>query len=172
MVSRAGSFKRASFDRRFPWSASRSLTVRSCRWARQLATRDDRVADRWTARPTVHSMRHASPANARLAAYTAGGHSWRSPRAGSMALGDVLDDGCALAQAVAGADPHADPREPVTHVLVSKQRVDRSGQLPIGAAVCREPSAETELVDPLRVVVLVPEQWQHNHRLAEVQRLG
>ena len=38
--------------------------------------------------------------------------------------------------------------------------------------VGRQPHAEADLLDALRVVVLVPEERQHDHRLAEVDRLG
>jgi len=42
----------------------------------------------------------------------------------------------------------------------------------VGEPVGVQPDAESQLVHPLRVVVLVPEQRQRDHRLAEVQALG
>jgi len=56
--------------------------------------------------------------------------------------------------------------------VVVEQGRDRVGQLVGGASVGVESDAVPGLVDPLGVVVLVPEQRQHDHRLAEVHRLG
>ena len=50
--------------------------------------------------------------------------------------------------------------------------VDRGEQLLRRVAVGVEPHAEARLLDALGVVVLVPEQRQDDHRLAEVQALG
>ena len=55
---------------------------------------------------------------------------------------------------------------------VGQQPVDGAEQLVVGEVVGRQADAVAELVDPLRVVVLVPEQRQHDHRLAEVHGLG
>ena len=55
---------------------------------------------------------------------------------------------------------------------VVEQLVDRVRQLLVAEVVGRQPSPEPGLVDPLGVVDLVPEQRQHDHRLAVVERLG
>ena len=55
--------------------------------------------------------------------------------------------------------------------LVREQPVDRAEQLAVLELVGREPDAETRLVDPLRVVVLIPEERQRDHRLAEMEAL-
>jgi len=39
-------------------------------------------------------------------------------------------------------------------------------------AVGVEPAAESEFLHPLSIVVLIPEKRQHDHRLAEMERLG
>ena len=70
------------------------------------------------------------------------------------------------------ADHLAVRRHPGAQGGVGEQPVDGAEQLVVGEVVGVEPHAEAELVHPLRVVVLVPEQRQHDHRLAEVERLG
>ena len=52
---------------------------------------------------------------------------------------------------------------------VGQQRVDRARQLLVGEVVGRQPPAEPRLVHALGVVDLVPEQRQHDHRLAVVE---
>ena len=54
---------------------------------------------------------------------------------------------------------------------VGKQLVDRVGELLVAEVVGREASPEAGLVDPLGIVDLVPEERQHDHRLAVVERL-
>ena len=56
--------------------------------------------------------------------------------------------------------------------LVGQELVDGVGELLVAEAVGREAPAEAGLVDPLGVVDLVPEQRQHDHRLAVVEGLG
>ena len=54
---------------------------------------------------------------------------------------------------------------------VGEQRRDRAGQLLVLEAVRVQARAVVELVHPLRVVVLIPEQRQHDHRFPEVEAL-
>ena len=58
-----------------------------------------------------------------------------------------------------------------THRVVRKQPLDRAPQLVRFVAVRVEPQAEAELVHALRVVVLIPEERQDDHRLPEVEAL-
>src|SRR5439155_373198 len=53
-----------------------------------------------------------------------------------------------------------------------EQTVDCLDQLFRLVAVGVEAAAESELLHPLSVVVLIPEERQHDHRLAEMQGLG
>ena len=64
---------------------------------------------------------------------------------------------------------HAMPR---LQVGVGEQPPDRVGQLLVIEPVRVQPHAVAQLVHALRVVVLIPEQRQHDHRLAEVEALG
>ena len=68
--------------------------------------------------------------------------------------------------------PPRDRGEPVAQRAVREQPVQRAAQLVARVPVRRQADPEAELVHPLRVVVLVPEQRQQHGRLAEVQRLG
>ena len=62
--------------------------------------------------------------------------------------------------------------QPVAQRGVPQQAGERAVQLRVGEAVGVQAHAEPELVHPLGVVVLVPEQRQDDHGLAEVQALG
>ena len=55
---------------------------------------------------------------------------------------------------------------------VAEERVDGAGQLVVLEVVRRQAPPEAGLVDPLGVVDLVPEERQHDHRLAVVEGLG
>jgi len=55
--------------------------------------------------------------------------------------------------------------------FVCEQRRDRAGQLLVLEPVRVQPRAVVQLADPLRVVVLVPEQREHDHRLPEMEAL-
>ena len=75
--------------------------------------------------------------------------------------------------AVGRADPLAVRRHRVTEVACPRGGGRRRrGARRSSNVVRRQPDTEPELVHPLGVVVLVPEQRQHDHRLAEVERLG
>ena len=56
--------------------------------------------------------------------------------------------------------------------LVGEQPVDRTEQLAVLELVRLQADAVPGLGDPLRVVVLIPEERQRDHRLAEVEALG
>ena len=62
--------------------------------------------------------------------------------------------------------------QPAAQRGVGEQPFDGVGQLGVGEGVGVQPHPEPEFVDALGVFVLVPEQRQHDQRLAEVQRLG
>src|SRR5215211_4129956 len=55
---------------------------------------------------------------------------------------------------------------------IAQQAIDRAGDLRVRERVGREALAESRLVDALGVVVLVPEDGQQHHRLAEVHAFG
>ena len=73
----------------------------------------------------------------------------------------------------AGLDAGARHRRPAGRPSAGRRGAGRSRRsAPRPEAVGREPTPEAGLVDPLGVVDLVPEQRQHDHRLAVVERLG
>ena len=62
--------------------------------------------------------------------------------------------------------------QPVAQRVVAEQSVDRARQLLGRVRVRVEPHAEAGLVEPLGVVVLIPEEREDHGGLAEPQRLG
>src|SRR3954471_23118997 len=85
---------------------------------------------------------------------------------------ELLDEIRRARPAVGVLDPCRDRVETAPERAVGQQPVDRAAQLLRLPLVAREPLAEAELVDSLRVVVLVPEERKYDHRLPEVQALG
>lgn len=75
-------------------------------------------------------------------------------------------------QPVARADRLADVGELVSRGRVAQKTVDRAVELGVGEAVRIEADAVAQFGHALGVVVLVPEQRQQDHGLAEVEGLG
>ena len=106
------------------------------------------------------------------AAARRGDRSCSAPQPCARPAGDALD-AVGGGDAVAGAHVDADFGDSRRSQRgVGEQLVDGADQLVVGERVGRQADPEAELVDPLGVVVLVPEQRQHDHRLAEVDALG
>src|SRR5215470_3353400 len=73
---------------------------------------------------------------------------------------DRLDHASGNGQAVAGLDLPRRRRQSRVQGAVAKQSFDRRAEFFARAAVGIEPGTQAELGDALRVVVLIPEQWQ------------
>lgn len=93
-------------------------------------------------------------------------------RAGEAARGGPLDQMRGRMQPVACPDRLTGLGEGAPQSRIAEQTADRAVELGVGEAVRAEPDAVTQFGHALGVVVLVPEQRQQDHGLAEVEGLG
>src|SRR2546425_6754998 len=82
--------------------------------------------------------------------------------------GDALDQVGRANRSPRGLEPDGHGPEASAEVRIREQAIDRIGQVGSLEVVRGESNAQAQLVDALGVVVLVPEQRQDHHRLAEV----
>src|SRR5581483_7745248 len=82
-----------------------------------------------------------------------------------------LDEVRRLRLPVPAPDRLPRPRHPLPEPPVAKESLDRPRELLVLEPIRVEPDPEPQLGDPLGVVVLIPEERQDDHRLAEVERL-
>src|SRR5205807_8489208 len=64
-----------------------------------------------------------------------------------------------------------DPGQAALELVVAEEPVDHAAQLARLVVVGRQPDAGRQLLDPLGVVVLIPEEREDDHRLAEEEAL-
>ena len=73
------------------------------------------------------------------------------------------------------AGPRVQPRRDALHArmqsVIAEQPLDGAVELGVAEGVGREAHAEAGLMHALRVIVLVPEQRQRDHRFAMVEAL-
>ena len=105
-------------------------------------------------------------------------HGRRAARPSQTACGDggtahrhTLDQRRGEPGSGGSLQPLRDARRARLERTICEQPVDRARELVVREAVGVEAHAEAGLVDALRVVVLIPEDRQHDHRQAVVQAL-
>src|SRR5256885_16649981 len=83
-----------------------------------------------------------------------------------LRIGQLLNQACGAYRSRIRLQPRGGPLQPGS--FAREQPVDRRVQLLVLELVGRKPPAEAALCEPLRVVVLIPEEREDDHRHAEV----